>query len=361
MKILHIYKDYYPVVGGIENHLRLLAEGLAQRGHEVTVLVCHPANRTEIEVRNGVKVIRAARLRTIASTPISFELAKLLAHEHPEVTHLHFPYPVGEVSHWLQARRARTVISYHSDVVRQRAIHTLYKPLMRWGLQRAHSLLATSPNYVVSSPELVRLAQKCLVVPIGIEVERFSAPPRTLRHRPTLLFVGRHRYYKGLDDLLKAMPEIQGDLLVAGDGPMRAEWERATAGLNLGEKVRFLGNVPDAELPTLYRSADAFVLPASARSEAYGIVLVEAMAAGLPCLTTELGTGTSYVVQHEVTGLVVPARTPAALADAANHLLANDSVRRRMGQAAQQRARTEFRQDVMVDRIESVYEWVRQQ
>jgi len=361
MKILHVYKDYYPVVGGIENHLRILAEGLAKRGHEVTVLVCHPANRTEIETLNGVKVIRAARLRTVASTPLSVELPTLLAQEQPDLTHLHFPYPVGELSHWLNRRRGCTVISYHSDVVRQRAVGALYKPLMRWGLRQAHALLATSPNYVVSSPELVRLANRCLVVPIGIDVDRFARPPHTHRSRRTLLFVGRHRYYKGLDDLLKAMPDIQGDLLVAGDGPMRAEWERMTLELKLSQKVKFVGNVPDEDLPALYRSVDAFVLPASARSEAYGIVLVEAMAAGLPCLTTELGTGTSYVVQPEVTGLVVPARTPAALAEAANHLLANDSVRRRMSEAAQHRAQSEFRQEVMLDRIEAVYEWVKGQ
>jgi glycosyltransferase involved in cell wall biosynthesis len=359
VKILHVYKDYYPVLGGIENHLRSLAEGLAQRGHEVTVLVCHPHNKTEVETLNGVRVIRAARLGTVASTPLSLQFAQILAHEQPDLTHLQFPYPIGEVSHWLSQRPTPTVITYNSDVVRQQVIATVYRPLMRWGLRRAEALLATSPNYVVSSPELVRLAAKCLVVPIGIDVDRFSTPTRTHPYStPTLLFVGRHRYYKGLGDLLKAMPAINGNLVVAGDGPLRAHWQALVTELNLTDKVKFIGTVSDADLPALYRSADVFILPASARSEAYGIVLVEAMAAGLPCITTELGTGTSYVVQHEVTGLVVPARTPSALADAANRLLADPSLRQRLGQAAQQRAAQEFRQETMVDRIERVYEWV---
>ncbi|MEK7326342.1 MAG: glycosyltransferase, partial [Chloroflexota bacterium] len=196
---------------------------------------------------------------------------------------------------------------------------------------------------------------KCLVLPLGIDVERFAAPPRTRRERPTLLFVGRHRYYKGLSDLLKAMPEIEADLIVAGDGPMRPGWERLAGELALGEKVRFLGTVPDEELAALYRSADIFVLPASARSEAFGIVLLEAMAAGLPCVTTELGTGTSYVVQDGVTGLVVPARTPPALAEGLNRLLADEGLRARMGEAGQARARREFRQETMVERVEAVY------
>jgi len=365
MKILHVYKDYHPVLGGIENHIRTLAEGLAARGHEVSVLVCHTEKRTEVEMMNSVRLIRAARAKTIASTPLSAELPRLLANERPDVTHLHFPYPFGEVSHWavrnpvfLKNRVSRTVITYHSDVVRQKVIGALYRPLMRWGLRRADSLLATSPNYVVSSPELVRLGGRCLVVPLGIDVERFAAPPRIQRPRPTLLFVGRHRYYKGLGDLLKAMTDIEAELLVAGDGPMRAAWERSAAELSLGDKVQFLGTVPDDELAGLYRSADVFVLPASARSEAFGTVLLEAMAAGLPCVTTELGTGTSYVVQHEETGLVVPARTPAALAEAINRLLADEALRRRLGAAGQARVRREFRQETMVERIEVVYRMV---
>jgi len=381
------------VLGGIENHIRSLAEGLAARGHEVSVLVCHLERQTTVEMMNGVRVIRAARARTIASTPLSAELPRLLAQERPDVTHLHFPYPFGEVSHWLlrylpnlskdkplEARvlagvaaanredavgerfqaisNSSTIITYHSDVVRQKVIGAFYKPVMRWGLRRAKVILATSPNYVVSSPELVRLGSKCLVLPLGIDVERFAAPPRTRRERPTLLFVGRHRYYKGLSDLLKVMPEINADLIVAGDGPMRPGWERLSSELMLGEKVRFLGTVPDGELAALYRSADIFVLPASARSEAFGIVLLEAMAAGLPCVTTELGTGTSYVVRDGVTGLVVPARTPPALAEALNRLLADEALRARMGEAGQARARREFRQETMVERVEAVYQSV---
>lgn len=357
MKILHIYKDYYPVLGGIENHLRVLAEGLAKRGHEVSVIVCHPQQRNDVEVINGVRVIRAARVRTIASTPLSFELPKLIAQEKPDITHLQFPYPVGEVSHWLYGH-GRTVITYQSDVVRQKFIGALYKPLMRQVLRRADSLLATSPNYVVSSTELIRLGRRCLVLPLGVDVDRFAAPQRVKQKRPTLLFIGRHRYYKGVDDLLKAMTDVEAELIIGGDGMMRESWERLAASLNLSDKVRFIGTVPESELASLYRSADIFVLPASARSEAFGLVLLEAMAAGLPCVTTELGTGTSYVVQHNVSGLVVPARTPSALAESINHLLADESLRKRMGEAGQERARKEFTETMMVERIENVYKWV---
>jgi rhamnosyl/mannosyltransferase len=172
---------------------------------------------------------------------------------------------------------------------------------------------------------------------------------------PTLLFVGRHRYYKGLGDLLKAMQGLPARLLVGGDGPMRARWEDLAKELDLEKKVRFLGDVPDEDLPALYRSADIFVLPANARAEAFGTVLLEAMAAGLPCVTTELGTGTSYVVQDGVTGLVVPPADPASLREAIRHLIGDDELRGGMGEAGRRRVLDEFTPELLLQRVEAVY------
>lgn len=363
MKILQVYKDYYPVVGGIENSVRALAEGLARRGHEVSVAVCNTAAHSQVETLNGVRVLRAARAQTIASTPISWQLPRFMAAQKPDLVHLHFPYPFGEVSHWLTAaRRLPTVITYHSDVVRQKVIGMLYKPVLRYSLRRARAILATSPNYVASSPELSRLADRCLVLPLGVDAKRFASPPRHEQPRPSLLFVGQHRYYKGVPDLLTAMTLVDADLVLVGDGEMRPAWEAQAASLGLMQegKVRFVGAVPDEALPHYYRSADVFVLPASARSEAFGVVLLEAMAAGVPCVTTELGTGTSYAVQDGVNGYVVPPHTPRALAEAINRLLVNEPLRRRMGLAGQARVRREFDLQVMIDRIESVYAWAAQ-
>jgi rhamnosyl/mannosyltransferase len=144
-------------------------------------------------------------------------------------------------------------------------------------------------------------------------------------------------------------------LKVAGEGPRRAEWEALSQALGVRARMHFLGNVPDADLPALYRSADAFVLPSTSRAESFGTVLVEAMASGLPCVTTEIGTGTSYVVQDSATGLVVPPRSPEALASALGQLLGNAALRARMGAAGRDRALREFTAEVMVDRVERVY------
>jgi len=190
----------------------------------------------------------------------------------------------------------------------------------------------------------------------GVALRHLRQPPGA-GDLPSLIFLGRLRYYKGLDMLLEAMPTIEARLVVGGSGPKLAEWETLARRLGLEERVAFLGDVPEAELAGFYRSGDLFVLPATARSEAFGLVLLEAMASGLACVTTELATGTSYVVQDGVTGLVVPPRNPHALAGAINRLLADDELRARMAHAGLARARREFALERMVGRVEAVYRW----
>jgi rhamnosyl/mannosyltransferase len=368
VKILHIYKDYFPVLGGIENHVRVLAEAGAARGHDVSVLVASPDRRTHREMLGGVKVIKAARWLNVSSAPISpalFGWARRLGRQ-AAVVHLHFPYPIGELAHLFSGSRAKTVITYHSDIVRQRALLRVYRPLLWRVLRKADRILATSPRYIETSPFISRFRDRCLVVPLGVDVHRFAADPAgaaSLRSQLTgpstshlILSVGRLRYYKGLDTLIQALPSlISARLVIAGSGPMEAEWRALARSLGVAERVIFAGEVPDADLPAYYNAADLFVLPANARAEAFGTVLVEAMAAGLPCVTTEVGTGTSWVVQDGVTGLVVPPRDPIALAQAIRSLLDDADRRAQMGRAAAERARAEFDERAMLDRVFEVY------
>ncbi len=371
LRILHIYKDYFPVLGGIENHVKVLAEAQAARGHDVTVLVANPERRTVIETANGVRVVKAGRWATIASTPISPATFRWVARIEADIAHLHFPYPPGEVAHLWLGRAKRFVVNYHSDIVRQRLLGALYRPFLWRVLQRADRLIAGSPAYVQSSPYLSRFREKCTVIPYGTDLERFDqvAPARIadVRRRlipqasPSLilLFVGRLRYYKGINDLLHALSEIPAaHLLIVGDGPMREPWEQLTRELNLSTRVTFAGEVDDADLPACYRLADVFVLPSNLRAEAFGKVLVEAMASGLPVVSTELGSGTSWVNLHGATGLIVPPLNPQALAQAVNSLLSNPAKRADMGRAAHQRAHAEFSQTAMIERVEQVYRTV---
>jgi len=362
MRVLHIYKDYYPVLGGIENHIKMLAEGQVRRGLDVTVLVTHPAAGADERLIEGVRVVRVKRLATVASTPLSLSLFVCAARTPVDITHLHFPYPLGEAANLLFGRGKKTVITYHSDVIRQRNMLRFYRPLLWRVLRGADRIIATSPQYIRSSAYLSQLAEKCEVVPLGVPLERFSQVDadqvvalRAQHPGHIVLFVGRLRYYKGLSYLMDAMREVDATLLIAGCGPMETEWRRYAAALPWGERIVFCGEVPDELLPAYYQACDVFVLPASERSEAFGAVQVEAMAAGKPVVCTELGTGTSFVNENEKTGFVVPARDPVSLSTAINRLLADEELRARLGAAARTRARAEFGEEVMVDRVIGVY------
>ena len=372
MKILHIYKDYFPVLGGIENHIRILAEAQAARGHDVTVLVANPIRRTTIEMMNGVRVIKAARWATVASTPISpalfWQTARQSARQKVDVAHLHFPHPPGEVANWLLHPAKRTIISYHSDVVRQASILRFYKPLMKHVLRKADAIIYGSPP-MKNSAYLQPHQSKLHLVPYGIPLDRFLAEPsdaeidRVKAHYPIaatdrsrLLFVGRLRYYKGLNVLIDALPEIDAQLIIVGVGPMMGEWQAQARSRGVADRVTWLGEVSDDDLPALYHQSDLFVLPATHSSEAFGLVQVEAMASGVPTICTELGTGTSYVTQHEQTGLVVPPNDPRALAEGINRLLADPVRRKMLGAAARARAQAEFSVERMIDRGLAVYQ-----
>lgn len=363
MNILHIYKDYFPVVGGIENHIKMLAEAQAARGHAVSVLVTSRDHRTHIETLNGVRVIFAARLATISSAPVSIELFRLLARERPDIAHLQFPYPLGEAANYFFGKAHKTIISYQSDIIRQKYLRVVYAPLMRRVLARVDRILVSSPQYIASSPVLAPFKQKCAIVPLGIDPTPFEMATadtsHATRHSPHLLFVGHLRYYKGLDFLLRALCELpKAQLTIIGTGMMERVWRALARDLGVDARVQFLGDVSDAQLPAHYAACDIFVLPSSARSEAFGMVQLEAMAAGKPVVCTELGTGTSFVNVDGETGFVVPACDAHALAAAIARLRDDAELRSRMGAAARARVRAEFTTEIMVTRVMRVYDQV---
>jgi rhamnosyl/mannosyltransferase len=213
---------------------------------------------------------------------------------------------------------------------------------------------------------LSSVAEKCAVIPYGIDLNDFAPTPEVrqaaaeIRTRyapkPLLLFVGRLRHYKGLNVLIDAMPQIDAHLLVIGEGMMEAEWRAQSARLGMDERITFLGDLSDAEKLKMLYAADLFVLPSTNHAEAFGIVLIEAMACGLPLVSTELGTGTSFVNQHQETGLVVPPNDAAAMAAAINQLLNDEPMRRRMANAALARAKSEFNVETMTARMTALYE-----
>lgn len=362
MKVLHVYKNYAPTPGGIETYVRQIARGLARRGGvEATVLVVASGRRGSVEELDGVRVIRAGRWGEVASTPLSVSLARELARTDADLVHLHVPYPVGELGYLLAGQRCPLVVTYHSDVVRQWWARPLYQPMLRLLLRRARAIIATSPPYVRTSPVLRAFADRCQVVPLAVDPSRFQVPPERVHAiqrswpGPRILFVGRFRRYKGLGHLVAAMRDLPGHLRLIGAGPVEAELRAQVARLGLGNRVEILGGIDDGVLPAHYAACDAFVLPSVQRSEAFGISLLEAMAAGKPVVSTELGTGTSWVNQDGATGLVVPPADTAALGGALRSLIDDPNLARRLGEAGRARVAAEFGEERLLGRIEDVY------
>jgi glycosyltransferase involved in cell wall biosynthesis len=370
MRILHLYKAYPPIKGGIENTVELLAESQVAAGHDVTVLVSAKGWWPQVEILGGVRVVREPRLLELASTPLSPTLPLRLLFGRPDIAHVHSPFPPAEVANLLFGRARRTVLTYHSDVVRQRHIMRLYAPVLHAVLRRVDRIFPTSAPYMQRSPFLREAADRCQVIPLGIRLEPFARPDATaaarlrlrwssdgqLSARPVVLFVGRLRAYKGLAHLLHAMTRVEANLAIVGDGPERRRLEALSRRLGIAHRVHFSGHLADELLPAAYQAADLFVLPSHLPSEAFGLVMVEAMASGLPVVCTELGTGTSVVVQDGETGLVVPPADPDALAQACNRLLSDDGLRQQLGRAGRHRARTEFSAETYVSRTQDAYE-----
>ncbi len=367
MKILHVYKDYYPVMGGIENMIKWVAEAQVEAGHEVTVLVASLKRQTSIEYLNGVQVHKVPRLGTLASVPLTPTLPFVLRQYEVDLIHIHSPYPPGELFGTFLGKAKHVVLTYHSDVMKQKNILRLYAPLLKSVLKYVDIIMPTSTNYIKTSSFLRPNEKKCQIVPLGIDSSRFelAAPPSLIKQLRTqfghkvLLFVGRLRYYKGLDTLIAAMPHIpEVKLVIVGTGPMKSELDRQIQTLNVQTRVHFVNDISDEDLPAYFQAADCYVLPANSKAEAFGIAMLEAMASGLPCITTEVGTGTSWVVKHGVNGFVVPPKNPIALAQAINTLFNDDAQREAFAQASLERVKTHFSKEIMINKIMTVYETV---
>jgi rhamnosyl/mannosyltransferase len=363
MKVLQVNKLYYPHIGGIENHVRILATGLKDKV-DIEVLVANEAPKTVIEILDGIKVTRVASMGRFRSAPLAPGFIPQLKGSKSDIYHLHFPNPTGELSFLLANPTGKLVVTYHSDIIRQKTLLKFYKPFLEKFLQRADRIVVGSGSLIKSSPYLQKVAGKCEVIPFGIspdwsiltpEIEARSADIRQKYGPKIAFFLGRLIYYKGLDYLIKAMQEVDGKLVIAGEGELGPELKRLAEDLKVKDKVIFAGTLSDQELLALYHACDIFVLPSTESSEAYGLVQLEAHACGKPVISTNLPTGVPFANKDGVSGLVVPPKDSGALAKAINKLFSDDELRLRLGTQAKERFEKEFTSKIMVERVLKLY------
>lgn len=359
VKILQVYKTYLPeTFAGVARVIFEIADSGPQFGdeHRVLTLSAQPSP-TPVALETHT-VFQARQQLFVASSGFSTVAVGAYRElwEWADLVHFHFPWPMMDLLHMSEPRRARkpSMVTYHSDIVRQKMFGRLYAPLGNWFLAQVDSIVATSPNYLETSPVLHRFRSKARVIPIGVG-ERVAPPPALVarwRERlatPFFLFVGAGRYYKGLDYLMAAASSTGLPVVLAGAIDARKLSVSPPANAVL------LGEVDDADKEALLELCLALVLPSHLRSEAYGVVLVEASRASRPMITCEIGTGTSYVNRDGVTGLVVPPADAGALAAAMQALWSDPARAARMGTAARQRYELELTAKLMTASYAELY------
>jgi len=339
MKILHVYATYYPDrTSGVAECIRQLARGLKKSGAENRIFALSPHPAPERTDAPEGEVFRAKAWAAPASCDIgglsSLRLYRSLC-EWADIVHHHVPWPFGDLLHFLAGGRKPLVVTWHSDVVRQHFLAMACAPLRDALLRRASAIVATSPAYARTSPILSRpdIASSVKVIPPGItDVAGITADDKA-KNEPFFLFLGALRYYKGLPFLIEAARINGAKVIIAGNGDDR-ELRRLAGG---SRNIVLAGHVSEDEKWRLLKSCRALVLPSQLRSEAYGMVLVEASMCGKPMITCEIGTGTSFINVHEETGLVVEPASPRALAAAMKRLHDEPGLRENFGHNARAR------------------------
>lgn len=360
LRVLHIGKYYPPFRGGMESHLESLSCELNQLV-DLEVIVANSGRRTKKEVVDGVRVTRVGKLFDLQSAPICPDLVRKIRHTAADIIHIHWPNPSAVLAYLASGHRGRLIITYHSDVVRQRTLAAAFTPILRAALQRAAAIIVSSPNYIDGSYVLPEFRDRCRVIPFGISAEFFADfdadEVRRIRSDfgpRIVLGVGRMVYYKGFDHLVRAMAQVDGHLLLIGKGPLQPFLIQMALDLGISDRVTFLSEVND--IRPYYHAADVFALSSVMRSEAFGIVQLEAMACGKPIINTQLDSGVTFVSPHGVSGLTVTPADAAALSEGVNQLLDQPDRRAQLGEGARQRVAQDFTVEKMVQRTFQLYQ-----
>lgn len=365
MRVLHVYRTYFPdTQGGLEEVIRQICSNTAEWGVESRVLTLSGSPEPAILKRSEAEVRRCYRNLEIASCGISFSAISVFKEQAKwaDIIHYHFPWPFADVLHLLTRPNKPTVVTYHSDIVRQKLLLRFYRPLMRIFLDSVNVIVPTSQNYFATSEELGRYSEKIEVIPIGLDngiyPDKLDQDIKLTREKVGegfFFFIGVLRYYKGLHILLDALQGTTMRCVIAGAGPVEGELKHRAASLGLSNNVTFLGHVSDTEKVALMNLCRAVVFPSHLRSEAFGVTLLEGAMYGKPLISTEIGTGTSYINCDGETGFVVPPSDAKHLREAMLRLADNKKLALQMGQAARARYEKLFTGRLMGERYFRLY------
>lgn len=360
--VLHIFKIYYPdLFGGTLTVIRDICASLKDAFASAVLVCSQSADRRQIVV-NDVPVERVRSFGNVLSLPAAptypWRLWRKIA-EH-DLLALHAPFPLADLVFALGFGRNRPlVVHWHADIVTHAGLRWFIEPLMRRTLRCAKAIIVSDRVLVDETPLLREFDDKCHVVPFGIDTSAYDWPkiePHHVNDRGRLVLAcGRLVPYKGFDVLIRAAVNRPFEVWIIGEGAERPRLEQLIAELGLGERVRLLGSVNDCERIKLMCLADVFAIPSVTNAETFGLVQLEAMAAGRPVVNTALDTAVPRVARHGMEAITVPPGDAEKLGEAIETLIGDPECRRRMGLSARARALSRYSATAFKDGMESVY------
>lgn len=359
IRILQLNKLYHPWIGGIETVAKNTAEALCGET-DMTVLTCQSKGKGAEERINGIKVIRAGSMGIKFSMPISLSYPFLVRKhsKNADVIIVHDPFPLGDLAVLLSGFRGKVIVWWHSDIVKQKRLVKLINPIITGILRRADAIFTTTEGYIDGSAYISRFRDKCRIVPYGIDTADYLDSPVTPvlteklsdKRRKKVLFAGRLVYYKGVGVLIDAFKKTENaELFIVGKGNDEEALKKQAE--SLGDRVHFMGTLSDEDMRSAFADCDFFVLPSIEKSEAFGIVQLEAMVYGKPVINTDLATSVPLVSLDGETGLTVRAGDSNDLAEAMNRLINDDGLRVSLGKNAVNRAVSSFDINVMTENV----------
>lgn len=353
MKVVHVFKTYYPdTYGGMEETIRQLCLQTSQHGVSNTVItLSRKIKEPETLEHPECRIVRFPVTFDLCSTPCSFSLFRSFQAltKNADLIHYHFPWPIADLMHILCRVQVPYIITYQSDIVKQKVLKRLYFPIKHKFMTNARLITVATQNYMKSSKVLTKHVDRCRLMPLGLDDTCYPAIDEgRLQHwkdrlgRGFFLFVGVLRYYKGLIYLIQALPGTDFRVVIVGDGPLKDALYAEARQLGVQDQVVFTGFLSNEDKVCLYPLCAAFIFPSHLRSEAYGLSLLEAAIFRCCLISCEINTGTSYINKDGETGLVVEPANPKALRSAMEQVSESPDMARAMGDAAHQRFKKYF-------------------
>lgn len=348
LRILHIYKSFYPyTTGGIENFILQLSNEIKNYNVDNVLLTTHFSKEKGIYIskKGKLRVIYCPANLNLFSTTISFSLIKvfLRIYKYFDIIHFHFPWPFMDILTFFINKKdinnIKLITTYHSDIIKQKFLKILYKPMMNFFLKKQNCIIVTSTQYLNSSKDLKKFKKKCKVIPLGLSINHYPSITKKkiqswkkILPSNFVLFIGVLRYYKGLYTLIEAAKYIDKKIyiVIAGNGPLEKKLKKRIKKLKLNNII-MLGYISEEDKVALIKLSKAIVLPSNNRTEAFGISLLEGAMFGKPLITCNLNTGTTFVVRHHFNGFVIQPNNYKELANVINKIVKDSNLNELMG------------------------------